>query len=661
MANRYRLQSQLGRGGMGTVWLADDELLGRAVAVKEVGFPAELTDEQRAVLRERTYREARAAARLNHPSAVTVFDVVAEDGWPYIVMELIEARTLAKVIRDDGPLTPREAARIGLSVLSALEAAHAIGMVHRDVKPANIMLRPDGRVTLTDFGIATSTGESSITSSGLLLGSPSYMAPERARGEEPGPPCDLWSLGATLYTAVEGKPPYEREQPFLTLAAIVAGDPPPFERAGAFSSVLQGLLAHDPADRPTAAQVRQQLLDIMQSEDGALGTAVPDPHIDDTSSRHTMAIARAKLAAGPTPDLVADTQEVTPVAKAETRSEPQAAAPPEPDAIPDVQPVPVPDPDPVPQPDPVPDPEPVPVPEPEPVPTPEPEPVPAPVPMRGSEPRPEPESDQRQAPPAPVPPPAAARPPRRRSKVGALVLVTLAVLALAGVLALQGQLGDPDSAAENPTAGVAANAPTPATDGQPQNEAPDEGAAGGGGSGDGADAEEGSANGSGNDGAQDTDPQPAAQDVPAGFTRYTADAGWSVAIPDGWTVNQRDETMIDLENPEGGYLRVDWTTTPQADAYDNWLEYEQAYASQHDGYERIRLEDMEFRDWPDAADWEYRWREGGATLHAINRNFIITEGELAFALNFVTREGDWDPELFEVFAETFQPPPDGVV
>ena len=661
MANRYRLQSQLGRGGMGTVWLADDELLGRAVAVKEVGFPAELTDEQRAVLRERTYREARAAARLNHPSAVTVFDVVAENGWPYIVMELIEARTLAKVIRDDGPLTPREAARIGLSVLSALEAAHAIGMVHRDVKPANIMLRPDGRVTLTDFGIATSTGESSITSSGLLLGSPSYMAPERARGEEPGPPCDLWSLGATLYTAVEGKPPYEREQPFLTLAAIVAGDPPPFERAGAFSSVLHGLLAHDPADRPTAAQVRQQLLDIMQSEDGALGTAVPDPHIDDTSSRHTMAIARAKLAAGPTPDLVADTQEVTPVAKAETRSEPQAAAPPEPDAIPDVQPVPVPDPDPVPQPDPVPDPEPVPVPEPEPVPTPEPEPVPAPVPMRGSEPRPEPESDQRQAPPAPVPTPAAARPPRRRSKVGALVLVTLAVLALASVLALQGQLGDPDSAAENPTAGVAANAPTPATDRQPQNEAPDEGAAGGGGSGDGADAEEGSANGSGNDGAQDTDPQPAAQDVPAGFTRYTADAGWSVAIPDGWTVNQRDETMIDLENPEGGYLRVDWTTTPQADAYDNWLEYEQAYASQHDGYERIRLEDMEFRDWPDAADWEYRWREGGATLHAINRNFIITEGELAFALNFVTREGDWDPELFEVFAETFQPPPDGVV
>src|ERR671921_437425 len=201
---------------MGTVWRATDEVLGREVAVKEVVFPHGVSDRDRDVLRERTRREARAAARLDHPSAVTVYDVVEQDGSPYLVMELVEARTLSEVVRTDGPLSPQATAHVGLALLGALETAHRQGIVHRDVKPGNVMVRDDGRVVLTDFGIATSTGDSSLTSTGLLLGSPAYIAPERARGGSPEPASDLWSLGATLFTAVEGRPPFAGDEPILT-------------------------------------------------------------------------------------------------------------------------------------------------------------------------------------------------------------------------------------------------------------------------------------------------------------------------------------------------------------------------------------------------------------------------------------------------------------
>jgi hypothetical protein len=263
VAGRYRLLAPLGSGGMGTVWRAEDIVLGRAVAVKEVTFPHGLSDEDRDVLRERTRREARAAARLDHPSAVTVYDVVEEDDAPYLVMELVEARTLSQVVRSDGPLSPQHAARVGLALLGALEAAHAQGIVHRDVKPGNVLLG-DGpgaleRVVLTDFGIASSAGDSSITSTGLLLGSPSYIAPERARGQAPKPASDLWSLGATLFTAVEGRPPYDGGDPLTTVTAVVTGDHAPFEKAGPLQPLLEGLLERDPARRMTGAAARRAL------------------------------------------------------------------------------------------------------------------------------------------------------------------------------------------------------------------------------------------------------------------------------------------------------------------------------------------------------------------------------------------------------------------
>ena len=211
VAGRYRLHAVKGRGGMGVVWLAADELLRRRVAVKEVIWPPQLGQAERDQLRQRALREARTAARLDHPSVIGVFDFVEDDGRPWIIMPLIRYPSLSEVVREHGPLQPRRTARIGLQVVDALQAAHAARVLHRDVKPGNVLLGPEDQVVLTDFGMAIADGCTALTTSGVLIGSPAYMAPERARGEPATPAADLWSLGATLYTAVEGRPPFDRE------------------------------------------------------------------------------------------------------------------------------------------------------------------------------------------------------------------------------------------------------------------------------------------------------------------------------------------------------------------------------------------------------------------------------------------------------------------
>jgi eukaryotic-like serine/threonine-protein kinase len=259
VAGRYRLDGVLGRGGMGVVWLATDELLEREVALKEVTFSMAVGEEERRLLRERTMREARAAARLHHPCVTAVFDIVEEDGKPWLVMErVVAARSLDGVLQESGPLPPEQVARIGLDVLAALEAAHAAGVVHRDVKPANVLVQPDGHARLTDFGIATTTGDVSITG-GALIGSPGYMAPERVSGEEAEPPVDLWSLGATLYTAVEGRRAFDRGDSMATLMAVVSEEPAEMVRAGPLEPVLRGLLVKDPAQRSGVAEARRGL------------------------------------------------------------------------------------------------------------------------------------------------------------------------------------------------------------------------------------------------------------------------------------------------------------------------------------------------------------------------------------------------------------------
>ncbi|MEO3859819.1 protein kinase [Acrocarpospora sp. B8E8] len=250
LAERYRLISPIGQGGMGTVWHAMDELLRQEVAIKEVLLPPDLGEAQLVEMRERTLREARAAARLrSHPSIVTVHDVVLDGGRPWIIMELVRGQSLDKIVRTSGPLPPQRVAEIGLTMLDALNAAHSMGILHRDVKPGNVLITGQGRVLLTDFGIATVAGDVALTQTGLLSGSPGYMAPERLRGEPDGPLADLWSLGATLYTAVEGTTAFHRENPAAIMAAVLMHEPHPMRLAGPLAPVLAAILEKDPARR----------------------------------------------------------------------------------------------------------------------------------------------------------------------------------------------------------------------------------------------------------------------------------------------------------------------------------------------------------------------------------------------------------------------------
>ncbi|GIF62839.1 hypothetical protein Ais01nite_08740 [Asanoa ishikariensis] len=259
IANRYRLIAPLGQGGMGRVWLAHDELLRRDVALKELVPPPGLTQDERREMRERSMREARAIARLNQVNVVRVFDVLHTGDDPWIVMELVHSRSLHGVLAAEGPLPPTRVAEIGLSVLAALRAAHQAGVLHRDVKPSNVLLADDGRIVLTDFGLATVPGDPNVTRTGMVLGSPAYLAPERATDGHTGPAADLWSLGATLYAAVEGRSPYARSSSIATLAALATELPPPPQRAGPLTEVLDGLLRKDPEQR-IDAETAERLL-----------------------------------------------------------------------------------------------------------------------------------------------------------------------------------------------------------------------------------------------------------------------------------------------------------------------------------------------------------------------------------------------------------------
>jgi Protein kinase domain len=259
IAGRYVLRALLGRGGMGVVWRAHDAVLGREVAVKEVVFPPALADQERGPAQARVLREARAAARLNHPGAVTLYDVVRDRGGTFIVMELIEAPTLAELVGAGGPLPPERVAELGAQLVGALEAAHGVGIVHRDVKPANVMVPEGGVAKLADFGVASLQGDPQLTVTGLVIGSPAYMAPEQARGEASGPAADWWGLGATLFYAVEGEPPFGRGTSVATLAAVVNDPPRVPGRAGALAPLVTALLAKDPNARPTGPIVRAWL------------------------------------------------------------------------------------------------------------------------------------------------------------------------------------------------------------------------------------------------------------------------------------------------------------------------------------------------------------------------------------------------------------------
>ncbi|MFJ7210195.1 serine/threonine-protein kinase [Amycolatopsis sp. NPDC098790] len=289
VAGRYRLRSVLGSGSMGTVWSAYDEFLHRQVAVKEMKVPPGIPASQADELRERTLREARAIAVLSHPNVIILHDVAREDDQPFVVMELLPSRSLAHILRDHGPLTVEQAAAVGIAVASALEAAHAAGITHRDVKPGNVLVASDGRIKLTDFGIARNVSEATMTRTGIMLGSPAYIAPEVASGGAVVPAADLWGLGATLFAAVEGAPPYDADgDPLETVGKVVNGKVPK-PKAGPLSDVITALMKKEPGDRITLREVRHRLYplqskaaldlfgpELFRTPDGKKTSAQPD-------------------------------------------------------------------------------------------------------------------------------------------------------------------------------------------------------------------------------------------------------------------------------------------------------------------------------------------------------------------------------------------------
>jgi eukaryotic-like serine/threonine-protein kinase len=280
LAGRYRLAESIGSGGMGRVWRARDEVLHRAVAIKELTAALYVSESERAVLLARTRAEARAAARINHSAVVTVHDVLEHDGRPWIVMELVEGHSLADAVKESGRIEPREAARVGLWVLRALRAAHSAGVLHRDIKPGNVLLSHDRRVLLTDFGIAQVEGDTTITRTGEIVGSVDYLAPERIRGQDPGPSADLWALGATLYTAVEGRSPFRRTTPLTTMQAVVGEEAEALEHAGPLTSVITALLRKDPAERPGSEEAEQMLAEAAEGRaPNAAQAYVPTQHV----------------------------------------------------------------------------------------------------------------------------------------------------------------------------------------------------------------------------------------------------------------------------------------------------------------------------------------------------------------------------------------------
>ncbi len=560
VAGRYRLIAPLGSGGMGTVWRAEDVVLGREVAVKEVTFPQGLSDEDREVLRERTRREARAAARLDHPSAVTVFDVVEEDGSPYLVMELVEARTLSQVIRADGPLTPQRTAQVGLALLGALEAAHAQGIVHRDVKPGNVLIAADegatsGRVVLTDFGIASSSGDSSLTSTGLLLGSPSYIAPERAKGLPPGPESDLWSLGATLFTAVEGRPPFDAGQPLLTVTAVVTGEHAPFIAAGPLEPVLEGLLARDPAQRLDAAAARTALRQVAARP--ILGpSAVPAPDAGRESNR-TRALPLQDLRQAAAPAAAAPVA-AAPVAAAPAAATPVAAAPAATAAAARIEA--------------------------------EPELPRPPLVRRGG--------------------PPVDRGPRRRNPAPFVALALLVLLGAAGLgLALESSSGSRNPAA-SPSAGAPRSSAGPSG-------APARGSSTGP-SAPGAAAPSAPA-ASPPAAALAADVAP----VPAGWRPFTAD-GYSGAVPPSYAAGSFEGSPQYRDARTGRTVRISTTAPGggKADAVQDRRDQAASFARTHPDYAEIRIVPLDYRGY-EAADWEFTYSSGGSALHALSRVFVV--------------------------------------
>lgn len=630
LAGRYRLGDVLGRGGMGTVWRAQDETLGRTVAVKELRFPTNIDEEEKRRLITRTLREAKAIARIRNNSAVTVFDVVEEDDRPWIVMELVEGKSLAEAIREDGLLEPRRAAEVGLAILDVLRSAHREGILHRDVKPSNVLIAEDGRVVLTDFGIAQVEGDPSITSTGMLVGAPSYISPERARGHKPGPAADLWSLGGLLYAAVEGTPPYDKGSAIATLTAVMTEPLEEPKNAGPLKDVIYGLLTKDPAQRLDDAGARALLNAIINApasrdadpEPADATKVVPLPEQPGEKLRGALrSVRKAAVAAGSAGAAAARAKSGSGTATSASGTASPAA--------------------------------------------------PATEPTTASGPG-APGAGQRNAAvggrssgwPVMTPPDLPARPvPRapltdvvpRRTLIIIAVVVALAVLGT--VLALT--LGDDGGGAgakgggDRTTAGSTPSAETRSddsdgtrTDGTATDPAGT--ATGSGPASDGAGA-----------GAGDKDDSAGDEDEDDGGTSAKAThkgkQGYSIGLPDGWKFQSSGSAGDRFTGPDGQKLLIGWTTTPKDDPVADWQNQERYMVRSQ--YKRIRIEAVEYRGW-NTADWEFTYVEGGTTYRSVDRGTVVGD-RLGYGLMYTAKAGEWDSDLREdtwrTLTKTFKP------
>ncbi|WP_033349966.1 serine/threonine-protein kinase [Kitasatospora aureofaciens] len=635
LAGRYRLNGVLGRGGMGTVWRAEDEMLGRTVAVKELRMNASVEEEEKHRLIVRTLREAKATARIRHNSAVTVFDVVDEDDRPWIVMELVESRSLADVVREDGPLPPARAAEIALDVLGVLTAAHALGILHRDVKPSNVLIGEDGRVVLTDFGIASVEGDASITSTGMLVGAPSYISPERARGQKPGPPADLWSLGGTLYAMVEGRPPYDRGSALATLTAVMTEELTTPANAGPLLPVIEGLLEKDPAKRLDASQTRSLLKRVV-----AEATAKAE-----STTEHAMPVAggkgdeggaekaeppvKAAPEAGDTPRRTVGGLLGTVRVGSRARDEESVAKP-------AAEPVPAPAPAPAPATEPI-------------------RPVTSEWTMGATQ--------------------AAGADPRKGRRRLAVVTVVLVLLLIAGIVAVVQAVGGGSGGAkgqstrsagatspvaattgatpsQTPTAAVTASAPAPAEpSATTESSAP-------------APPPTAAAQAPTTAAAQTPTTEPAPTQttggaVPAGYHAYQDPSGFSVTLPDWLQPAGSDSNRRIFKNPaDGSQLRIEWTTSPGASALADWQDSEPNVRGQVTNYQRLNLAAITYRQWSNAADWE--WTNGTPKSHSLNRGFVTgNPAKYGYSIYWIVPDAQWAAQASarEVVFDSFQPAP----
>ncbi|MGV9554091.1 serine/threonine-protein kinase [Streptomyces sp. NPDC003401] len=669
LAGRYRLGDVLGRGGMGTVWRAEDETLGRTVAVKELRFPGNIDDEEKRRLITRTLREAKAIARIRNNSAVTVFDVVEEDDRPWIVMELVEGKSLAEAIREDGVLEPRRAAEVGLAILDVLRSAHREGILHRDVKPSNVLIAEDGRVVLTDFGIAQVEGDPSITSTGMLVGAPSYISPERARGHKPGPAADLWSLGGLLYAAVEGTPPYDKGSAIATLTAVMTEPLEEPKNAGPLRDVIYGLLTKDPAHRLDDAGARAKLTAVIhapesrEAEPADATKLVPLPVQPGGSQNRagssggeaaeklrgalrsvrkaavaagsaTSAAARAKSADGASAPGASGRQEETrgaAAAGAATSASAVAAAKAAGTARGKTAATAAS--------------------------------ASAPVgrTTTGTNGQPAgrssgwPVMTPPDLPPRPVPRAPLTDVVPKRTLVIIAVVVALAVLGTVLALTLGG--GDDTNGAK-----TGGGSPAVASDSAAADTKEDEA---------GGTRTDGSASQSATTGSASGDSSPSstsggttsggtasggsATGAGAAATTYAGKQGYSIGLPAGWKYQSASAAGDRFTGPDGQKLLVAWTTTPKDDPVADWKNQERYMKRSQ--YQKVRIEKVEYRGW-NTADWEFTYSESGTAYRTIDRGFVVDDHQ-GYALMYTAKAAAWDGDLrvntWKTLTETFTP------